>query len=267
MNLHGNKSLLLYRPKLSYFAFVALIFFIHDCQIHALANKPLLRRIRSIIPQKFPLSLPWYEDGLEFSCTGCGKCCKVDGDVWLAPEEVTNIIQHLKEKEELSTIEDFRKKYVRAEIAPANGDSSESWMCLKRKEGACVFLDHSGQCGIYDSRPVQCYTYPFWPSLLEDSDVWSEESVLPDAVPIREGTNDKHWSPEFGGCEGIGRVIDAVAEVDEHDLENVDLKKMLDEQQEFAIVDRKEIIEKRKEAKRHWKRFPGEEIKRTTWYL
>lgn len=241
----------------------------HTCQ--ALASKaPLLRRIRSLIPPKLPFSLPWYEEGLDFSCTGCSKCCQVDGDVWLAPEEVTNIVNYLDDGENgVSSIDGFRKKYIRAEIAPADGDHSLSWMCLKRKEGACIFLDPSGQCGIYDVRPVQCSTYPFWPSLLEDSDVWGEEAVRPDDIAIEEGTNDRHWSPELGGCEGIGlgRIIDAVAEVDEQNLKDVDLKQLIEEQQEVAIVEREEILAKRKEAKKHWKRFPGEEIKRSTWYL
>ena len=255
--------------------FLAIIFApIQECQ--GLAKAPFLRRIRSVIPSKFPLSLPWYENGLEFSCTGCSKCCQVDGDVWLAPEEVANIITYLHDDEVGQngsfSISDFRKKYVRAEIAPADGDPSESWMCLKRNEGACTFLDSSGKCGIYDVRPVQCSTYPFWPSLLEDREIWREESVLPDDVAIEEGSNGRHWSPELGGCEGIGsggigKIIDAVAEMDPENLKDVDLDLMLKKQEEVAIVEREEIIAKRKKAKKHWRRFPGQEIKHSTWFL
>ena len=57
-----------------------------------------------------PFSLPWYEDGLQFDCTGCGKCCKVDGDVWLAPEEVSSIMLHLGYSNNGSSIDEFRKK-------------------------------------------------------------------------------------------------------------------------------------------------------------
>lgn len=137
----------------------ALIVCIIICQLladnycHALA-KPLVRRIRSAIA---PFTLPWYENGLDFSCTGCGKCCKVDGDVWLAPEEVDSIMTYLGyNTQNDASIEEFRKKYVRAEVTSADGDQSQSWMCLKRKEGACVFLDPVGKCGIYDVRPIQC---------------------------------------------------------------------------------------------------------------
>jgi len=258
---HDAKSLGLYISTLS--------FLLLTRRSHALSSKPsLIRRIRSIIPQKLPLSLPWYETGLDFSCTGCSKCCQVDGDVWLAPEEVTNIVQYLGDGGGVSSIDEFRKAYIRAEITPAGGDQqSESWMNLKRKEGKCIFLDHAGQCGIYDARPVQCSTYPFWPSLLEDPDAWTEESVLPDDIAISEGDADRHWSADLGGCEGIGRIIDTVAAVNEEDLKDVDLKQLYQEQRDSEIIGREEIQAKRKAAKRHWKRFPGEEIKRDSWYL
>lgn len=235
----------------------------------ALSKKsPLIRRIRSTIPSKFPFSLPWYENGLEFSCTECSKCCQVDGDVWLAPEEILQISDYLNEP----SIDSFRTKYVRAEIAPSKNnsirdkkDQMESWMCLKRKEGSCIFLDPSGKCSIYDVRPVQCYTYPFWPSLLVDPEGWMEESVLPDDEVL--GTDDRHWTRESGGCEGIGKIIDAVAKLDKSDLKKVDLNQMMKDQKEATIVGREEITAKRKEAKKHWKRFPVEEIKKSTWYL
>ena len=136
----------------------------------------------------------------------------------------------------------------------------------------CVFLDPFGQCSIYEVRPVQCHTYPFWPSLLESKEDWDSEAVLPDDTPLQKNTAspalsvsdlssnngssstdgsggysaaaaaNRYWSLEEGGCEGIG-----VATADR--------------------VDEAEIERKRKLALRHWRRFPDEEIKETTWYL
>ena len=151
-----------------------------------------------------------------------------------------------------SSITEFRKKYVRAEISPTNGDESQSWMCLKRKEGACIFLDQGGQCSIYAVRPVQCKNYPFWPSLLSDQDAWEDEAVLPDNIDLGDGTNDRHWSPDLGGCEGIM-------------VEKADETEARPEREGF--VDRKEIQSKKKETAQHWKRFPVQEIKESTWYL
>lgn len=235
----------------------------------------ILKKIRAKLPSKFPFSLPWYaEKGLEFSCTGCGKCCQVDGDVWLAPEEISSIrtflgMDHHDDRDE------FRRKYIRAEISPAgkrtNVDDSNSWMCLKRKEGSCIFLDNAGKCSIYDVRPVQCQTYPFWPSLLESPQTWTEESVLPDCIPITNEGMDRHWSPEHGGCEGIGigRLMDLAAQMSHDELNRIDLNQLLQqvESQSEVIVTKQEINDKRKLAKKHWQRFPIEEIKQSTWYL
>ena len=83
---------------------VAVVFICLPYNCNALAShnkKPILRRFRSAFSLK-----PWFEDGLNFNCTGCGKCCKVDGDVWLAPEEVDSIMSHLG----YSSVDDFRNE-------------------------------------------------------------------------------------------------------------------------------------------------------------
>jgi Fe-S-cluster containining protein len=68
----------------------------------------------------------------------------------------------------------------------------------------CIFLGADGkQCSIYEARPIQCRTYPFWPRLLSDPKEWSKEAVQPDTVAIEEGGIERHWTPEGGGCEGF----------------------------------------------------------------
>ena len=241
----------------SYHFFVLVVMALFSsCDALAKTKVPLLRRLRAFLPTNYPLALPWYENGLEFSCTGCGKCCRVDGDVWLAPEEVTSVMKHLGYNE----VDEFRRKYIRGEISPEDGDHTQSWMCLKRNEGACVFLDPLGKCGIYDVRPVQCSTYPFWPSLLESEDDWIDESVLPDDVPLDNSLGDRYWSSELGGCEGIGfsTKIDKVNSMSGSESET---------KQPLDIIAREEITAKMKTAKNHWKRFPSQEIKESTWYL
>lgn len=206
--------------------------------IAPIASLSVFRRLRSKI---LPFTLPWYEQGLQFSCTSCGKCCKVDGDVWLSPSEVDTIKTHLG-----VSADEFKSKYGRAEIS----DGKETWVCLKRQDGGCIFLNPIGQCSIYDVRPVQCATYPFWPSLLASREDWEDEAVVPDDVELK--ANERYWTAETGGCEGI--VLSAG---ESNDTMSDDV----------SIVDRKEIISKMKAAKKHWASFPVEEIKQSTWYL
>jgi len=136
-------------------------------------------------------SPPWWEDGVDFKCTGCGKCCKVQGDVWLSKDELQTVQEYLG-----LTKETFAQTYLR--------DEMDGWGLLVEKEGpegnpACVFLNEDNTCSIYDARPLQCSTYPFWPRLMRSKENWDAEAVLPE-----------EWTHEKGGCEGInlgeGRV-------------------------------------------------------------
>ena len=117
-----------------------------------------------------------------------------------------------------------------------------------------MFLNPIGQCSIYDVRPVQCSTYPFWPSLLASKEDWEDEKVVPDDVALKD--NERYWSTDLGGCEGI---ILQPADTTSDSKETTEA--------DTVIVSRDEIISKMKAAKKHWKSFPVEEIKTSTWYL
>ena len=46
---------------------------------------------------------------------------------------------------------------------------------LKEKDNYdCIFLGENG-CSIYEGRPLQCRTYPFWPSIVESRGNWESE--------------------------------------------------------------------------------------------
>lgn len=43
------------------------------------------------------------------------------------------------------------------------------------ENGDCVFFDHeTRQCGVYDLRPRQCRTWPFWDSNLKSPETWAQ---------------------------------------------------------------------------------------------
>ena len=46
---------------------------------------------------------------------------------------------------------------------------------LKEKDNYdCIFLGENG-CSIYEGTPLQCRTYPFWPSIVESRGNWESE--------------------------------------------------------------------------------------------
>lgn len=157
-----------------------------------LQNAPQRTLLNSAIVSSVEKHLPdpFWKEGLKFGCTGCGRCCQNEGDVWLDSEEFAALVRslHLPAKTVLST-------YVE--------DVMSGWVKLKDKKMAssshvdtrdqCVFLSEDGSsCTIYESRPVQCRTYPYWPRLMSSKEEWDKERVVPDDQV------GKHWSATTG---------------------------------------------------------------------
>ena len=102
---------------------------------------------------------PWYRDGLSFECTRCGACCTgAPGYVWVGDEEIRRLAEFRGE-----TVEQFSKSFLRQ----VGGDIS----LIEKPGGDCVFWSKSG-CTVYEARPVQCQTWPFWSENIETPDAW-----------------------------------------------------------------------------------------------
>ncbi len=104
---------------------------------------------------------PWYADGLKFKCSQCGDCCTgAPGYVWVNKEE----IEALAKLVELD-VATFENKYVR-QIGVRKS-------LVEFPDGACVFFDNDARkCTVYDARPRQCRTWPFWDSNLKTPADW-----------------------------------------------------------------------------------------------
>ena len=107
---------------------------------------------------------PWYKDGLRFKCTQCGDCCTgAPGYVWVNQAEIEGIAAELGE----SDVEVFEDAYVRK-------------VGIRRSlrefpNGDCVFFDTEKRtCTVYNARPRQCRTWPFWESNLKSPQAWAE---------------------------------------------------------------------------------------------
>jgi Fe-S-cluster containining protein len=115
---------------------------------------------------------PFPRDGIRFSCLGCGRCCLSRGEygyVHLSLEDRRRLAVHLG----ISTVA-FTKKYA---------EHIDGWFYLCQPERDCPFLSE-GRCGVYEARPRQCRTWPFW----------------------RENMTPRVWKREIAPyCPGVGR--------------------------------------------------------------
>ena len=139
----------------------------------------------------------WWKEGLKFGCTACGRCCQNEGEVWLDADEFADLSTNLKEDPQ-DVLDKYAEKTMSGWVKMKNQVSDDP-----KISDRCIFLGPDGkQCSIYESRPIQCRTYPFWPRLLSTPEEWAKEAVQPDTVLIEEGSSERHWAPATGGCEG-----------------------------------------------------------------
>ncbi len=108
---------------------------------------------------------PWFRQGLKFSCTGCGDCCTGEpGYVWVNKAEIEALAAAIR----IDPAE-FERRYVRK---VGIRKSLREW-----DNGDCVFFHgESRTCQVYDARPRQCRTWPFWSSNLRSPEAWNEAS-------------------------------------------------------------------------------------------
>lgn len=118
----------------------------------------------------------WYEEGLRFECTACGRCCIDRGDyafVFLNRGEEKPLARALG-----LTVPAFLERYTQGVdglVVLENGGEERD---------RCIFLQEGRRCRVYEARPLQCRTWPFWP-----------ENLL-----------KRMWEGEIApSCPGVGR--------------------------------------------------------------
>ena len=106
---------------------------------------------------------PWYRDGLQFTCTGCGDCCTgAPGYVWVSREEIEALAGFLG-----LALDDFGKRYLRK--------VGSRHSLIERPNGDCVFYERG--CTVYPARPSQCREFPFWSENLKSRRAWQETAA------------------------------------------------------------------------------------------
>lgn len=108
------------------------------------------------------------EAGLRFECTMCGNCCTgPEGYVLVTEAEAAGLAARLGLE-----VGVFLERYTRmtgrgrslTEVATSFGHD-------------CVFLDRTrvpgkAVCGVYEDRPAQCRTWPYWKSNVSSRHAW-----------------------------------------------------------------------------------------------
>lgn len=127
----------------------------------------------------------WYEEGLRFRCTGCGRCCTGGpGYVWVTEQEIETMAAQMNLPLDL-----FYRRYIRR--------VGQRFSLIERKNGDCIFLRNGKECELYTARPEQCRTFPFWPLSLRSRDAWNQLAKDCEGVDHPEG--DVYTAKEIQG--------------------------------------------------------------------
>jgi len=111
------------------------------------------------------MPLPWFDDGLRFQCTRCGNCCTGEpGNVWLTDPELAKLARRLE-----LTENELRRRYTRRVLGVGRS-------LLEKPNGDCVFFDRDAGCTVYEDRPKQCRTWPFWRDVVRTETTWEIEA-------------------------------------------------------------------------------------------
>ncbi len=108
---------------------------------------------------------PWYAEGLRFTCTACGECCRGPDPGYVEVDE--DMIARLAGHVGLSP-DAFSRKYVRWV------SNLGVYSLIEKRNGDCIFWSDEQGCTVYEARPTQCRTFPFWPEVIATPEAWDE---------------------------------------------------------------------------------------------
>ncbi|MBM4195536.1 MAG: YkgJ family cysteine cluster protein [Gammaproteobacteria bacterium] len=113
----------------------------------------------------------WWHDGIRFACQGSGKCCVSRGAygyVYLTSADRRRLAAALG-----MPTREFTRSYC---------DKTDGYFHLRETGIDCRFLEQK-RCSVYDARPDQCRSWPFWP----------------------ENMSPKAWAAIAAECPGVGK--------------------------------------------------------------
>jgi Fe-S-cluster containining protein len=122
---------------------------------------------------------PFYAQGLRFSCTRCSACCRFESGFVFLSEKDASLLGAAFNME--------YSKFTEAYCRWVSSENGELQLSLKENSNYdCIFWakEPVEGCMVYDKRPLQCRSFPFWPSIVN---------------------NKKNWDMTARNCPGMGK--------------------------------------------------------------
>ncbi len=142
----------------------------------------------------------WWADGVRFACQpDCGRCCDESGGiVYLSRNDAKRLAEHTN-----LSVRDFLKKDCTTTL------DGRYILRSNQSDGICIYLDEKKQCTIYEVRPQQCKTFPWWGENLRSKRSWNKvKSSCPgltaeDAIVIKGEEIRLHVNADRQSTQGF----------------------------------------------------------------
>ncbi|MGA2614974.1 MAG: YkgJ family cysteine cluster protein [Spirochaetia bacterium] len=109
----------------------------------------------------------FYNTGLRFACTRCSKCCRLTpGYVFLSEADIAPLVAALGVERQAF----FHRYCRRVRFGPVLR------LSLREKPNVDCILWENGGCSVYEARPLQCRSFPFWSSCLSSPEEWQHHA-------------------------------------------------------------------------------------------
>lgn len=127
---------------------------------------------------------------MRFECQkSCeGKCCK---PAWDGKAYFVFLTKADREKLVMFLGQPIRYFAIKAEFTSTRftKETTKQWVLNNDFNKPCRFLKN-GRCSVYEARPTQCRTFPFWPELMVNLKTYNE--VKKDCPGIGKGNDVTH---------------------------------------------------------------------------
>ncbi len=111
----------------------------------------------------------FFESGLRFSCQRCSACCRGGpGYVFVSKNDLDKLAKSLAMPYN-HVIEVFCRW-----IPSSNG--LENLSLKEKAHFDCVFWKE-GACSVYEARPFQCRSFPFWSTIVDSKKAWETAAI------------------------------------------------------------------------------------------
>ncbi len=121
--------------------------------------------------KKSPSKDQWYDGGIKFECQGSGKCCVSHGEygfVYVTADDRKKMAKLVG----IPTAQ-FTRTYCEKTDGLFRLKDGPSDDPRDPKAKPCVFLKKK-RCTVYEARPTQCRTWPFWPETMSPKS-WAKD--------------------------------------------------------------------------------------------